>query len=161
MVNPKSKAKLSFKKTWAWPWSVECFVRKNIKGRSLHVCCGSSKIGDVKVDMYVERKDIVKADMFDLPYKEEFDTVICDPPWELPYHKRHKLLYSLRDALKPNGILIFNCFWFPKCRGLQIEKVYVGVPHSTWRNASLFIIARKVNRSMKEYVSKECLEKCH
>ena len=92
MVNPKSKAKLSFKKTWAWPWSVECFVRKHIKGRSLHVCCGSSDLGDVKIDAYVERKGVTKGDMFNLPYKEEFDTVICDPPWELAYHLRHKLL---------------------------------------------------------------------
>lgn len=157
MTNPKAKAKMTFKKSWAWPYSVELFIKKFIKGKSLHVCCGSSDLGDVKIDAYVERKGVTKGDMFNLPFKEEFDTVICDPPWELAYHLRHKLLYNLRDALKPNGILIFNCFWFPKVRGLKIEEVYVGVPHSTWRNASLLIIARKVNHSLKEYEVKPCL----
>lgn len=135
------------------------FIKKHIKGRSLHVCCGSSDLGDVKVDAYVERKGIVKADMFNLPFKEEFDTVICDPPWELPYNVRHKLLYSLRSALKPGGILIFNCMWFPKCRGLKVMEVFVGVPHSTWRNASLLIISKKVNKSMRDYCDASALKK--
>lgn len=156
MVNKKSP-KYKFQESWSWPWGVEQFVAKHIKGYSLYVCCGKSDLGDVKVDKYVERIGVTKADMMNLPFKEEFDTVICDPPWELPYHVRHRLLFNLRDALKPNGILIFKCMWFPKCRGLEVEKICVGVPHSMWCNASLLIIARKVNRSLREYVSKECL----
>jgi hypothetical protein len=84
--------------------------------------------------------------MYYLPIRPEaFDTVLCDPPWELAYHLRGKLLRALRDALKPKGRLIFNCFWFPKTRGLSVDpEIYVGVPTTLWRNASLLITARRM-----------------
>jgi ubiquinone/menaquinone biosynthesis C-methylase UbiE len=139
-----------FKRTWAWPCPVENFIREKIRGSSLHVCCGESEIGDIRVDLY-EKADI-KGDMFHLPIKRQsFDTVICDPPWELPYHKRHKLLYELRDCLKVGGILIFNAFWFPKIKSLKVIEWWVGIPNSTWRNVSLLIVAQKVQAQLEEY----------
>lgn len=142
MTNRKNPS-YSFKKAWSWPFEIEAKVKELCEGFTLHVCCGESSLGDVTIDK--EKKASIRADMFYLPIRpESFDTVVCDPPWELPYHLRHKLLYELRDSLKPGGRLIFNCFWFPKIRGLDVDpQIYVGVPHSTWRNASLLITARR------------------
>lgn len=148
-MQPKNKARYEYKQVWSWPDDVEQFIKGLIKGRSLHVCCGDSMLGDVKVDKYIKRDDVCNADALDLPFENEFDTVICDPPWEFPYHTRHRLLYSLRDALKPNGILIFNSFWLPKVRGLKIEDVYCGFPKSAWRSVSLIFIARKINEVLE------------
>lgn len=144
MPNPKNP-KYEFKKVWAWPKEIEDFIASKIEGYSLHVCCGESTIGDIKVDKYINRENVVKADMYDLPYKDEtFDTVICDPPWELPYHKRPKLLWELCRVLKKNGKLIFNAFWWPKSKTLEVEEWWVGLPKSAWRNISLLIVARKI-----------------
>ncbi len=154
-MNPKNPS-YSFRKAWSWPRDIERKIAELIEGTSLHVCSGASSLGDLRIDLgKVENgkrtfsnsvpPDVV-ASMFNLPIRPaSFDTVICDPPWELPYHKRHKLLYELRDTLKPGGRLIFNCFWFPKIRGLSVDReIFVGVPHSTWRNASLLITARRM-----------------
>ena len=144
MPNPKNP-KYKFKQTWSWPKEIEDFIASKIKGKSLHVCCGQSTIGDIKVDLYIERADVTKADMFHLPYKNSsFDTVICDPPWELPYHLRHKLLWELCRVLKKGGRLLFNAFWWPKSKTLAVKEWWVGIPKSTWRNVSLLIVAEKV-----------------
>ena len=143
-MNPKNKAHYKFKKAWSWPQEIEAKVKDLCEGYTLHVCCGDSQLGDVRIDL--EKQADVKASMHNLPIRPEtFDTVVCDPPWELAYHLRGRVLRQLRDSLKPGGRLIFNCFWFPKTRGLDVDKeIYVGVPHSLWRNASLLITARRM-----------------
>ncbi len=143
-MNPKKNAKYKFRKAWSWPGDVEAKIKDLLEGYSLHVCCGESSIGDVRID--IEKSSDIKASMFNLPIRpESFDTVLCDPPWELPYHKRGKLLRELRDTLKPGGRMIFNCFWFPKTRGLSLDpQIWVGVPNTMWRNASLLVSARRM-----------------
>lgn len=143
MTNPKSP-KYRFKKAWSWPVEIENKIRSLCEGFTLHVCSGDSTIGDVRLDL--TKPADIKGDMFHLPFRpESFDTVLCDPPWHLPYHLRGKLLRQLRDCIKPGGRLIFNCFWFPKTRGLDVDKeIFVGVPNNLWRNASLLITARRM-----------------
>jgi ubiquinone/menaquinone biosynthesis C-methylase UbiE len=93
----------------------------------------------------VERPDIIKADMFNLPFRDgSFDTVVCDPPWEIPYQQRHKLLWELCRVTKKGGKLVFNAYWWPKSKTLKVEEYWVGIPNSTWRNISLLIVARKI-----------------
>jgi hypothetical protein len=142
-VPNRKQPRYKFVKAWAWPDGVEKHVGSLIEGYSLHVCCGESKIGDVRIDL--TKQADVKADMFHLPIRNaSFDTVICDPPWKLGYHRRYKLLYQLRDALKPGGLLIFNAFWYPRTRGLVVEEqMYVGLVKAAWRNVSLLILARR------------------
>jgi len=143
-LNPKKNARYKFRKAWSWPEDVDRKIRSLCEGFTLHVCCGESTIGDVRID--IEKQADIKASMYFLPIRPEaFDTVLCDPPWELPYHLRGRLLRALRDALKPGGRLIFNCFWFPKTRGLSVDpEIYVGVPTTLWRNASVLITARRM-----------------
>lgn len=143
-MNPKSP-KYSFKRAWSWPQEIENKVRQLLEpGITLHVCCGDSKLGDVRIDL--TKPADIRASMYHLPIRPGiFDNAVEDPPWELPYHLRGKVLRELRDALKPGGRLIFNCFWFPKTRGLSVDpEIYVGVPHNLWRNASLLITARRM-----------------
>lgn len=143
MVNPKNPS-YKFKKAWSWPHEVEAKIKSLCEGFTLHVCCGDSRLGDVTIDLHKPAN--IKADMFHLPIRRDsFDTVVCDPYWELPYHLRGKLLRQLRDCIKPGGRLVFNCFWFPKTRGLDVDKeIFVGVPNNLWRNASLLITARRM-----------------
>lgn len=133
-----------FKKAWSWPTEIEAKIKSLLEGEVLHVCSGESQIGNVRIDL--SKSADIRADMFWLPIRpESFDTVLCDPPWNLPYHVRHKLLFQLRDCLKPGGRLIFNCFWIPKIRGLQMEsEIFVGIPNAAFRNVSVLFLARRM-----------------
>ena len=75
--------------------------------------------------------------------KYSFDTVLCDPVWNLGYHVRHKLIYALRDMVRPGGTLIFNCLWFPKIKTMKLENMFVGLNDMAWRNVSLIGIYKK------------------
>ena len=155
-MNPKS-AKLKYKKIWQFPQATHDFIKPMIKGKSLHVCCGNSLLCDVRVDIekqptqdsksgfilgdMFELNDVLKKNGYPLQY---FDTVLCDPVWNLGFHVRHKLIYQLRDNVAPNGHLIFNCLWFPKIKTMQLEDMYVGLNNMAWRNVSLIGIYKKI-----------------
>lgn len=69
---------------WKWSRSDELKIGTWMKGSVLHICSGSSQIGDIKLDL-VTRADI-KADCLHLPFKSQcIDTVIADPPWNLGF----------------------------------------------------------------------------
>lgn len=86
-----SKSKSDFIKPfmdeWRWSKQEEKIVHDKCIGSVLHVCCGKSKLGDVRIDLF-EKSDI-KADAFHLPIKDRaFDTVVCDPPWNLGFNMK-------------------------------------------------------------------------
>ena len=72
-------------KSWEWPQEINENVELMLaEGETLHICCGTSEIGDVFVDLDPKRPDIVPADMRNLPFEtNEFDNVIIYPPWKL------------------------------------------------------------------------------
>jgi len=134
---------LRFRKAWSWPRGVEDFLRHHLVSPSLHVCCGESELGDVRVDAYLERPGLVKADMLSLPFTDEsFASILIDPPWHLPYHLRPKLAKELGRVLRPGGILLFNSPWRIRLQTLTLEAVYWADVNS-WRNVPLIMIYRK------------------
>jgi len=78
-----------------WPPDVEKFLDTQLAGLSLHVCCGKSKLGDVRLDLY-EPYINVKADMTRLPFSNgSFDTVLIDPPYNSHFQIMHDMLAEL------------------------------------------------------------------
>ena len=76
-----------FIKAWGWPAEVEQFIAEMCVGYVIHVCSGSSKMGDLRIDKYMSADKA--GDMLALPIdSESADTVICDPPWGVPRHLR-------------------------------------------------------------------------
>ena len=41
----------SFRKTWRFNLDEEEFIKKNLVGRSLNVCCGQSDFGTIRTDI--------------------------------------------------------------------------------------------------------------
>jgi len=118
------KGDRKFTKAWAWPAEVEEFLQARAKGFVIHVCNGSSHLGDLTLDKFMPA-DVI-GDMYSLPIKTAMaDTVICDPPWGIPRHKRHKLLFELRRILKLGGCLLFNAPWLPRVPGLKLDEIWV------------------------------------
>lgn len=131
---------LRFKIGWAWPQHVSDFFKQAIHGLSLHVFCGSSKLGDVRVDLYTKNAT-VKADALHLPFKPVFDTVFGDPAWHTAKHLRSKIMYELREVLKPDGDLLLNANWYPnRLRGCQrSEQILVSRPRMPFGNAAFIL----------------------
>lgn len=66
---------------WIWERDETLFYQYSCKGLTLHVCCGKSLVGNIRVDRYEPTADIL-ADYRYLPFRDRsFDTVLCDPPW--------------------------------------------------------------------------------
>lgn len=69
------------RRLWIWEAEEHRLYQTLCVGSVLHVCCGHSLFGDVRVDRYTNSVD-VHADYRWLPFKDKsFDSVICDPPW--------------------------------------------------------------------------------
>lgn len=136
-----------FIKSWAWPGEVEEFLRENSKGFTVHVCSGSSKLGDVTIDQYMPA--MIKADMLCLPIQTGIaDTVICDPPWGIARHLRHKILFELRRILKMGGCLLFNAPWLPRVPGLQLKEIWVSESLYPNNDCGVISVSWKVKESM-------------
>ena len=140
---------LLFKANWIWPERVEAFMISKIEGECLHVCCGTSKIGNVRLDILPQDDGVIEGDMFDLPFPDNyFQTVICDPPWHIPYHKRWPLLWELRRVVRWNGILIFNCLWVPPIKGMKIEETWISMSQEVMVNVNIIVIYRKIQSQL-------------
>jgi len=81
-----------------WPEAVESFLQTLLVGRTLHVCCGKSLLGDVRLDIDpLNGPDLLcdASDMRGVVGDGEFDTVLCDPPYNGKFQWNHDLLSEL------------------------------------------------------------------
>lgn len=142
--------KVKYKQAWAWPGYVEDFIRSKSMGYTVHVCCGQSQLGDLRIDKYVESADIIADVLSGLPLPSEIaDTVISDPPWDMDYQDRSPLIIELRRILKFGGKLIFNSRWCPKCPGLAIEEIWIPTYQLfTFHDLAMIFVARKLRSNM-------------
>ena len=105
---------------WVWWASEEKLYYKLLRGFTLHVCCGKSQIGDVRVDADALLRPDVVADMFHLPFKRHsFESAIIDPPWE---EWDFRYLYELKDIAK-RVVLIHKTL--PRFRGMKLVEVWI------------------------------------
>src|SRR5438876_11082516 len=75
-----------------WPEEVEALVDSLLIPNSLHVCCGKSQIGTIRLDRYEDNVS-VKADADHLPFRDKsFASVLCDPPYNGKFQWNHDML---------------------------------------------------------------------
>lgn len=96
-----------------WPKSIESFLSTLFVGLALHVCCGKSKLGDVKLDLNETGADICcdASDMSGHVSDGEYDTVLCDPPYNGKFRWNHDLLSEL--ARVASRRIIFQHWFIP------------------------------------------------
>ena len=133
-------------KSWEWPDDVTDEVEKLLEpGKTLNICAGASRLGDVKIDLDPQRADIQKGDMRDLQFNDEsFDNVIIDPPWKLGYYQRFRPFYEAVRVTKVGGLIIYNATWIPHSDQCELLNVFVR-RDSHWGNVSVFSIFRRVS----------------
>jgi hypothetical protein len=117
-----------FRGSWRWPEDVERFVAEKLPddGETLHVPCGQSQLGDVRVDRDSRHHPDVVADMFELPFgPARFDAVVSDPPWKsVNYFDRWAQFFELLRVTKPGGLVVFNATWEPWSREIGEVRRY-------------------------------------
>jgi len=140
MTLPK---KLILQESWVWEKEVEDFIARRMKGYSLNVPCGESKLGDVRVDLEPRDPKVRIADMKNLPFDTNtFDTVLSDPPWKIGFYDRFRQFFELVRVAKVGGQIILNAPWVPYASNSEILETWIKAKR-TFTNASLITISRK------------------
>ena len=120
------KKSLQLKKTHIWEEPVNDWFKERMFGHTLNVCCGTSTIGDVRVDLKPRFKGILKGDMFNLSYEDNsFDVVICDPPWKLNPLLRPRNFFELVRVCKVGGRILFNARWIPTSKYVILKEIWL------------------------------------
>lgn len=125
-----TRSGVRWREGWQWPGETEAFLAgliKELAGPVLHVCCGSSRLGDVRVDMFHPGADM-RADAFQLPFKSgSFGVVVADPPfphqgqggWD--YAARLAFVQECGRVIRKGGVLIIHAPWMPRPSWAQLE----------------------------------------
>jgi hypothetical protein len=104
----------AIQEAWIWPDSIERWVRERAEGRTLHVCCGRSTLGDVRVDADPDNDPDIIGDAKRLPVEPAtFDTGVIDPPWTVNVFDRPDWFFPVVEAVKPDGVILTNTTWLP------------------------------------------------
>jgi hypothetical protein len=125
-----------------WSESIENFLPSLFIGKTLHVCCGMSKLGDVRLDRDPGHyPDIVcdAANMRGVVADDGFDTVLCDPPYNGKMQWNHDLLSELARVASKR--IIFQHWFIPANKdGLYKkaqEKFYLSQSY-VWQGQAYF-----------------------
>ena len=87
-----------------WPKEIEKFLEDLLIGKSLHICCGKSTIGDIRLDLYEDDVDII-GDATRLPFADNsIDTLLIDPPYNGKFQWNHDMLSELGRVTKQRFI---------------------------------------------------------
>lgn len=140
-------SKPGFAPVWAFQPKVAAWVERQLTdlaglapGPVVHVCSGSSLLGDVRVDL-TQPAD-VRATAFQLPIKDGgAGTVVCDPPWAMPYHLRRRLNLELARICRPGGLLIWVAPWMPDPVFIvDHEESCISIKESGWPSDPLLLL---------------------
>ena len=95
-----------------WPETVSAWIADRLLSPSLHVCCGKSTLGDLRLDRFEAAVDI-RADASALPIgNARVKSVLCDPPYNGKFQWNHDLLSELARVAEQR--IIFQ-HWFLPC----------------------------------------------
>lgn len=103
-----------------WPGVVTAWLQERLLGTSLHVCCGLSELGDVRLDLSQPGAH-VRADAARLPFADQsFTTVLCDPPYNGVFRWQHDMLSELARVARRR--VIFQHWFLPTDRRGRFKK---------------------------------------
>lgn len=108
-----------------WPATVEDWIESKLIGTTVHICCGRSQLGDVRVDIDPEVFPDIVADAANLHMiaDQSFDTVVCDPPYNGKFRWMHDMLNELHRIAKHR--IIFQHWFSPVDKQGRFKKAHV------------------------------------
>jgi hypothetical protein len=135
-----------------WPKEIEYFLGNLLIGKSLHICCGKSTMGDVRLDLYEQSVD-VRANADKLPFNNNaFDTLLIDPPYNGNFQWNHDMLCELGRVSKQR--FIFQHWFSPvdkfgrfkKDHSFILTDLYNWMPKSYFGRMQIISIFDKINQ---------------
>lgn len=117
-----------------WPEAIEKFLETLFIGRVLHVCCGKSHLGDVRLDLHEDDVDIKcdAANMKTFVNDGEFETVLCDPPYNGSFQWNHDLLNELYRVASKR--ILFQHWFIPATKDERYKKC-----QSEWKLTNVYV----------------------
>lgn len=124
-----------------WAKEIEDYISSLFVGRVLHVCCGKSLLGHVRLDLDPENHpDIIcdAANMRGFVSDGEFDTVLCDPPYNGKFRWNHDLLCELARVSRQR--IIFQHWFIPADKYGRYKKAHRFLMSDTyvWQGQTYF-----------------------
>ena len=97
-----------------WNDDIESVLKDRFIGKTIHICCGKSQLGDVRVDIDNSHTPDIICDANDLSKfvkDNEYDTVLCDPPYNGKFQWNHDMLKELSRVSSKR--IIFQHWFIP------------------------------------------------
>ncbi|MFW9872427.1 MAG: hypothetical protein ACFFG0_04935 [Candidatus Thorarchaeota archaeon] len=135
-------------------------IKKECRGKILHLFCGKSNIGDIRVDFTFGN---IKKDVFEFlkENKEYFNTIIIDAPYNQKFADKYQKigntpkqfiifaetertteLFKYIDRISPEIIILKSWNYFCLKR-YEIDKCYLCYPGGYRKSTFLIIMKRK------------------
>ena len=109
-------------KSLLWGDSIHRWIAERLIGVSLHICCGKSKLGNTRLDLYEGDIDI-QGDAARLPFADRtYDTVLIDPPYNGKFQWNHDMLSELARIARQR--IIFQHWFLPCDRQGRFKKAH-------------------------------------
>lgn len=119
-----------YREAWAWKGTTEGWLEQQLATAPrphLHVCSGSSALGDVTVDL-AHPDAMVRGDARALPVKDRSaGTVLMDPPWRMLMAEKQAFITEAGRVLRPGGLLLLYAPWWPTPLWAELEQAWVRV----------------------------------
>jgi len=133
-----------------WPKEVEEILGKELIGFILHICCGKSKLGDIRLDLYEKDVDII-GDASRLPFaSKSFDTLLIDPPYNGKFQWNHDMLSELGRVARKRFIFqhwfspVDKNGYFKKDHSFILTKLYNWMPKTYFGRMQIISIFDKL-----------------
>jgi hypothetical protein len=169
---------LKYRTNWAWKTNDIKLILQHLDKAPppiIHICSGSSGIGDVRLDRYNVKsfdtdgakrfRDAYKGSptllghMNSLPFKDGIaGTIICDPPYDAELFKKGRfdddlelLVNEFVRILKPSGKIIFYAPWIIKHTVLELINIIPNNIGDKRKYFKLFSVSFKSNGQLGDY----------
>jgi hypothetical protein len=118
------------------------FLETRRFGTVLQVCTGGSRFGTARVDADITVPGVNVAGKMDaLPFADDsFDTVACDPMYEIQYPDRVRLQRELFRVARYR--LLFKSPWIPRGTGWSLKETVLVASHTCANVAVLSVLDR-------------------
>lgn len=154
--------------------TVARLIRRHLVPPSVNVCCGTSELGDIRIDYNEKSSATLRAQVPPIPLPDaSARTVISDPPYDAVNYEIYKriaqqrgredaagmsaytmwlgaLLREMSRILMPGGTCIVLHWWIPAPPALSLRKIYL-INYGGFRKVRCLSVFTKTQHSLESY----------